>query len=101
MNPPEDLEKVVDQKRYSVANATLIASDAYWDGSNWERQGRNQFLYKTPKGAYFIVHMSQWQGERTTLTPVTLDEAISLFESLPEQEVDFSTAFPGVEVEDA
>jgi len=102
MNPPENFVAIVDRKRYSTKTATLIASDAYWDGHNWERHGRNCFLYKTPKGAYFTVNLTLWQGERDTLTPVSLEEAVELFEgSLSEHEVKYAEAFPTVEVEEA
>ena len=102
MKPPAKLMKIVDRKRYDTATATLIAHDAYWDGHNFERHGRNTFLYMTPKGSYFTVHLTQWQGERDTLNPVTQDEAIELYESsLIEHEVDYATAFPGVQVENA
>lgn len=99
---PKKMTKIVNRKKYDTETATLIASNEYWDGSNWERGGRNQFLYRTPKGAYFTVNLTQWQGERNTLTPVSLEEAISLFEGpLTEHEVKYAEAFPGVKVEDA
>lgn len=102
MNPPEEFTRIIDRKRYRVKTATLIAHDAYWDGHNFERSGRNSFLYRTPGGAYFEVNLTQWQGERDTLIPVTQDEAIELFEgNLTEHEVNYSEAFPGVEVKDA
>ena len=102
MHPNNKMTRIVDRKKYSVATAALLASDEYWDGSNWERHGRNTFLYRTPNGSYFTVNMTQWQGESDTLTPVTLDEAIDLYEnSLSEHEVKYSAAFPGVEVKDA
>ena len=102
MKPPDDFVRIVNQKRYSVNEATLIASDAYWDGHNFERSGRNTFLYRTKNGRYFTVNLTCWQGERDTLIPVTQDEAIEYFEnSLPEHEVDYSEAFPNVTVEDA
>jgi len=102
MKPPSKFSKIVDQKRYSVETATLIASDAFWDGRNWERYGRNSFLYRTPRGAYFTVTLTQWQGERDTLEPISQEEAIELYErELSEHEIDYSTAFPGVKVEDA
>jgi len=94
--------RVVDRKRYDVGTATLIASDAYWDGHNWERHGRNTFLYRTPRGRYFRVTLSQWQGEQDTLAPLELDAAIDLYEGpLTEHEVDYEAAFPGVKVEEA
>lgn len=102
MKPPENMTRIIDRKRYSTQTATLIASDCYWDGHNWERRGRNTFLYRTPKGAYFVVRLTQWQGERDTLEPITQDTAINLFEhELTEHEVKYSEAFPGVEVQDA
>lgn len=102
MKPPEDMVKIVDQKRYSTKTATLIASDAYWDGHNFERRGRNTFLYKTPNGAFFKVMLTQWQGERDTLDPIDQTEAIELYEGpLTEHEVSYEEAFPGVKVVDA
>jgi len=102
MKPPEKFSKIVDRKRYSVQTATLIAGDDYWDGHNWERHGRNTFLYRTPNGAFFTVNLTQWQGERNTLTPITQGEAIELYEgSLSEHYVTYAKAFPDVKVEDA
>lgn len=102
MKPPENFSRIVDRKRYDVATATLIASDCFWDGHNFERHGRNTFLYSTPKGVYFTVTLTQWQGEQDTLTPVSQDEAIDLYEhALSEHEADYADAFPDVEVKDA
>ena len=102
MKPPTDFTKIVDRKRYSTATATLIASDGFWDGRNFERSGRNTFLYKTPRGAFFTVHLTQWQGEADALTPISEDEAIALYEgALQGHEIDYQTAFPDVTVEDA
>lgn len=102
MHAPENFTRVIERKRYSTATATLIASDAYWDGHNFERRGRNQFLYRTPRGAYFTVTLTQWNNERDTLEPVDIDQAIELYEGpLSEHEVSYEQAFPGVEVLDA
>jgi hypothetical protein len=99
---PKKMTRIVNKKKYSTQAAALIASDEYWDGSNWERSGRNQFLYRTPNGNYFTVNLTQWQGEQDTLTPITQEEAIELFEgSLTEHHVNYSEAFPGVEVTEA
>ncbi|MFZ5910399.1 MAG: hypothetical protein ACOYYU_10325 [Chloroflexota bacterium] len=97
---PKNMTRIVGRTKYSTETATLLASDEYWDGSNWERHGRNQFLYRTPGGSYFEVNLTQWQGERDTLTPLSQDEAIALYESLQEQIVPFEQAFPGVEVKE-
>jgi hypothetical protein len=102
MHPPEKFTAIIERKKYDVQTATLIASDAFWDGHNWERSGRNQFLYRTPNGAYFTISLTQWQGERDSLIPVSQDEAINLYETdLTEHEVVYAEAFPGVEVKDA
>ncbi len=101
MHPSEKMQATVRGKLYQVKTATLIASDEYWDGHNWERHGRNQFLYRTPNGAYFTVNLTQWQGERDTLTPVSKEEAKELWESLPEKETSYTAAFPGEKVTNA
>jgi len=101
MHPPKDMSAVVDRKRYSTKTATLLAGNDHWDGSNYERQGRNSFLYRTPKGAYFAVHLTQWQGEHDHIEPLTVDEAVSMFEGMREQRVEHKEAFPGVEIEEA
>jgi len=102
MHAPENFSRIVDRKKYDTATATLIAHDAYWDGHNFERSGRNTFLYRTPNGNYFEVTLSKWQGERDALTPVNLEEAIELYDgSLTEHEVSYQDAFPGVKVEEA
>lgn len=98
---PRNMNEVIGRKRYVTEKATLIASDAYWDGSNFERHGRNTFLFKTERGNYFAQYQTCWQGERDRLKPLELDEAIKLFEELPEKEIDFEKAFPGVEIEEA
>lgn len=101
MKPPEQYEAVINRKRYSVETATLLAGNDHWDGHNFERGGRNRFLYRTPKGNYFLITLSCWQGETTQLIPVDQDEAISEYESMQEQRVEFEEAFPGVEITEA
>ena len=102
MQPPSKFSKIIDRKKYDVQTATLIAGDDFWDGHNFERSGRNEFLYRTPKGAYFTVNLTCWQGERETLNPISRDEAIDLFEGeLTEYRVTYAEAFPGVTVEEA
>lgn len=102
MRPPNDFTKIIDRKRYSTKTATLIAHDAYWDGHNFERHGCNTWLYKTPKGAFFTVTLTQWQGEQDTLEPIDEDQAIDLYEkTLTEHEVTYKGAFPDVQVVDA
>jgi hypothetical protein len=79
------MSKVIGGKKYNTETATLIASDVYWDGSNHERNGRNTWLYRTPKGAFFQVIGTQWQGERDTLEPLSEAEAKELYERLDDE----------------
>jgi hypothetical protein len=99
---PKRMTRVIAGKRFSTDNATLLADDVYWDGNNMERNGRNTFLYRTPKGNYFKVVLTQWQGEFDDLIPICLSEAQALYEGpLREHHVSYPLAFPGVDIEDA
>ena len=89
MNIPEGgISRVVNGVRYDTTKARLIAS-------------RNQFLYRTPKGRYFLVTLTQWQGERNQLTPLDEADARQWYKDLPKQEAEFESAFPGVKAEEA
>lgn len=102
MNVPESMERVVGGLRYRVKTATLLADNAYWDGSNFERQGRNSFLYRTPSNRFFVVNLSMWQGEKDSLNPITEAEAIELYEGpLTEHHVPYEEAFPSAKVQEA
>jgi hypothetical protein len=101
---PVNMTRIVDGKRYSTQTATLLASDAYWDGSNHERHGRNCYLYRTPRGRYFCLHLTMWQGEQDRIEPVTAIEARELYEGMAAHDmadVSFEDAFPNVAIEDA
>lgn len=92
--------KVINGILYDTEKAEVIASDEYWDGNNYERRGRNQHLYKTKKGNYFVGYATQWQGELARIEVVTREEAMALYETLPEQDVSYEDAF-GVAPEEA
>jgi hypothetical protein len=98
---PISMTSIIDRKRYSTDTATLLSGDDYWDGHNWERACRNQFLYRTPRGAYFTLKLSSWQEEMNRILPLSLDEAIAMFEGHKEKRVGYNEAFPGIEVEEA
>lgn len=98
---PIRMKKVIGGIRYDTEKATIIAHDCYWDGHNWERDGTNTFLYKTAKNRYFVVYQTLWQGQRDTLKPLTVDEAVYHYEQLPEKEVPYEEAFPMIKVEEA
>ena len=90
---PIKMSAVIDGKKYNTETATLLAGNDFWDGSNFERGGRNLFLYRTPNGRFFTLGLSQWQGERDEIKPVSREEAKELFEDLDEKRVDWETAF--------
>lgn len=102
MNVPDSMQRIVGGIRYRVATATLLADDQYWDGHNYERRGRNRFLYRTSKGRYFVVTLTLWQGEQDALEPIDEAEARRLYEEdLSEHHVSWEDAFPLATVEEA
>jgi hypothetical protein len=79
------MKDVIQGRVYDTDTAELLADDHYWDGSNWERRGRNRFLYRTARGAYFVHTTTQWQGEVGGLMPVSREEAMALWDELREK----------------
>ena len=98
---PKDLTEVFNGKRYRTTTAILLASDAHWDGRSNERVGRNTFLFRTPKGSYFMLLQSTWPREKDVLSPLARDEALRVYEELTVKATDIEEAFPGIEIEDA
>jgi len=98
---PIEMEAVIDRKRYSTKSATLLAGDDYWDGRNFERSGRNTFLYRTKKGAYFCLNRTCWQGERDSIEPLSPGDAYLMYERMEEKRIPFEEAFPDIEIEEA
>jgi hypothetical protein len=89
----KSMRQIVDGKLYDTEKARLVASDHYWDGHNWDRHGRNVYLYKTVKGRFFLYRTTRWQGERDYIEPVTKEEAKYWYEQLPEHEMEYEEAF--------
>ena len=99
---PYNKEEVIDGKRYSTKTATLLAGNDFWDGHNWERSGTNEFLYRTPRGRYFLFCLTQWQGDHDRIEPIENEaRAREVFESLREKRVSYEEAFPKFKVEEA
>jgi hypothetical protein len=92
------MEQVIDKVRYRVADSTLLAHDRYWDGHNWERHGRNTFLYRSPSGRFFAVHLTLWQGEHDRIEALDTDTAYELYEQLRAKELEVEDAFPGITI---
>ncbi|MDR9770655.1 MAG: hypothetical protein RJR25_09590 [Acetomicrobium sp.] len=64
---PGKMKAVIGGVRYDTKKAQIIAHNCFWDGHNMERNGRNTYLYKTPNGRFFAVHLTLWQGERDSM----------------------------------
>lgn len=93
---PKEMAKIVSGKRYNTASATLLADNNFWNGNSFEQGGCNVFLYRTPKGAFFKVVLTQWVGQRDQLIPLTREEALEAWEYLPEKHTTYELAFDAV-----
>jgi hypothetical protein len=93
------MKQIIDGKLYDTDTATLLASNRYWDGHNFERQGRNTYLYKTSKGNFFLHNTTMWEGEHDTIEVIDESAAKEMYENLYEKEVEYQEAF-GVEPEE-
>jgi len=71
------MNEVIDRKRYNTETATLLAGNDYWDGHNYERSGRNTFLYRGRGGSYFAVHQTCWQGDQNSVEPLDTDAEVT------------------------
>jgi hypothetical protein len=87
------MHQIVNGKQYDTDKATLVTSDRYWDGNNYQRRGRNTFLYRSAKGNFFLHHTTQWIGESERLEPISLVEAKKQYEILPEYKMEYKEAF--------
>lgn len=94
------MQQIVNGLKYDTETAALVASDRFWDGRNYERSGRNTYLYQTKAGRFFLYHTTQWVNERDHIEPVSPEEARQYFEDLPEHKMDYAEAF-GEEPEEA
>lgn len=97
---PKPQSAIFDRKRYDTKTSTLLAGDDWFDGHNYERRGRQRFLYRTAKGAFLLQSLTQWEKERNRLELVDEAQALALWEELTERRVGFSEAFPGVNLEE-
>jgi len=101
---PKTMSAIIERKRYDTETATLVSGNDWWDGHNHERSGTQAFLYRTPRGRYFIARLTCWQGQTDSIQPVEQDEAIRFYETCDPHgtcRIEFEEAFPGVKVEEA
>ena len=87
------MQQIINGLKYDTETAGRVASDRYWDGHNFERSGRNTYLYKTPNGRFFLYRSTLWTNERDHIEPVSPDEARQYYEDLPEHEMTYAEAF--------
>ena len=84
-------------KRYSTDKAKVIAHDAFWDGQSEERDGRNQFLFKSEDGTYFVQYRTSssdcFQPAHDWVQPITQMDAVMLYWELPERPIEYKDAF--------
>jgi hypothetical protein len=93
---------IFGRKKYDTATAQKVCSNEFGD-SDFDRlnRGRATTLYRTQRGAYFLLHETCWQGERDTIDPVDIEEAMDFYEIASRIEMGFSEAFPNVLLEEA
>lgn len=97
---PYDIDTIINQKRFRTSSSTLIAHDAFRDDrGSYEREGTNKFLYRTQRGAYWIVE--QRGRGRAQCEELDVDGALNAYELLEVKAEPFGDAFPGVEVQTA
>jgi hypothetical protein len=94
------MKKIIDGLLYDTETALEVASDEFWDGNNFDRNGRSNVLYKTVKGRFFMHHKTRWQGECNSIVALSKDEAMDSYEELSESTMEYKDAF-GIEPEQA
>jgi hypothetical protein len=92
----KNIVAIIGKKRYSVAESTLLAT--VWVSLAIESEKPTTTLYRTAKGAYFKVLL--WSND-PEVKPITQEQAIRLYERATETHVEYSAAFPDVQIEDA
>ncbi len=76
------LKQIINGKIYNTKTATLLASNEYWDGNNWERSGTNTHLYQTKKKSFFFGYSTQWQGGNDHIELCSEQEARNFYEDM-------------------
>jgi hypothetical protein len=87
------MKQIIDGKLYDTTKARLVASDDYFDGNTYMRDGRNAHLYLTPRGNYFVCYTTVRAGERNYIEPITLKYAKEIYEQLSVHHMEYTLAF--------
>lgn len=85
------MKKVINGKRYNTETGTLLAKN--------KSTGRESYLYRTPRGAFFRYTETIWEGEHDSITPLTVAEAKELFELFNDPRLDWESAFNEIPAE--
>ncbi len=84
---------------YDTEKATLLARDPP------NLLSRSRHLYRTDEGAFFLYRVHETPSVGVSLgigvTPLTIDEAILVYNTLEVRELDFSDAFPDIDFMEA
>lgn len=79
------MKKVINGKLYNTDTATIL--------SRQKSTGRESYLYRTPRGAFFRHTETIWEGERDSIIPLTAEEAKELFELFDDPRMSWEEAF--------
>ncbi len=91
--PIKELKPGWTSRVFHLETASLIACDALWHGTNWQRGDKFSFLYRSKRGNYFVLHdVQNW-------SIATDAEARQLFLKLPEKLVSEKEAFAPITIE--
>ena len=63
------MKQIINRKVYDTEKATVIASDRYWDGSNFERSGAIPTCIKPPKAITLHIIQPNGRGSGTASKP--------------------------------
>lgn len=85
------MKKVIGGKRYNTETGVLLARN--------KSTGRENYLYRTPNGAYFRHTETIWEGEHDSINPLTVDEAKNLFENYNDTRMEWEEAFNEIPTE--
>lgn len=91
MWPNETMEWTYDGLRYRVADSTLIAHN--WDSETAGSVKTTTFLYLTPEGRYFAVHISRLQDKPDQFESLTVPEAQYYYDILRKKVIPKTKAF--------
>lgn len=94
MWPRKNMQGTIDGVRYQVNNSLLLAHN--WDSLTAGSVRSTTFLYCTPDGRYFAVHITREEGKPDQIEALTIEEARYFYNILRKKEVPEEEAFKNV-----